>query len=103
MVEKSDTRAMQFHANTSYIAGSLPERGALHSGIAPLKKYLDALPVKLPVLSFPDSYFPEVLFARQSCREFKAQPVTLSNLANILFAGYGVLYKAPDGYKSSDA
>lgn len=53
------------------------------------KEYLSAPTVLLPPVEIPGTKFSEVLFERYSCRRFKNKPLTLNDVAAILFAGYG--------------
>ncbi len=54
------------------------------------KEYLSVPNIPLPEPVFTAESFKDLLFARYSCRRFKNQPVQIQDLANVLFAGYGM-------------
>lgn len=54
------------------------------------KEYLNANTVLLPTVKIPEADFGELIYARYSCRKFKNSPLQLQDIANILFAGYGL-------------
>jgi SagB-type dehydrogenase family enzyme len=57
----------------------------------PYKEYLGAPVTLLPECRIPATAFKDVLLGRYSCRRFKDIPLTLQDLANVLFAGYGMV------------
>lgn len=81
--------ARQFHENTSYLnensGGEDAWQPAMKTGE---KDRPTRIKLDLPVI--PDSHFSDLLLARHSCRQFNYQPITLKQLINILFAGYGI-------------
>jgi len=55
------------------------------------KEYLTAPSVLLPEVRIPAIPFQDVLLGRYSCRRFRDDAVTRQELANVLFAGYGLV------------
>ncbi|HWK03525.1 MAG TPA: SagB/ThcOx family dehydrogenase [Puia sp.] len=54
------------------------------------KEYLGASSVPLPDVKIPATNWQDVLLGRYSCRRFRDLPVSRQDLANVLFAGYGL-------------
>jgi SagB-type dehydrogenase family enzyme len=53
------------------------------------KEYLGSITVLLPKVKIPAINFGDLLFERYSCRKFKNIPLDISDVSNLLFAGYG--------------
>lgn len=83
--------AWTFHRNTC--RNELNTLSPVHVDSTPesYKEYLEAPSVLLPEVKIPETSFQGALLGRYSCRRFRDLPVTRQDLANILFAGYGLI------------
>lgn len=81
--------ARHFHENTSYLNDNSGGEETLQRAMKPTEKDVTTT-IKLDLPVIPDSHFRDLLLARHSCRQFNNTPITLKQLVNILFAGYGI-------------
>jgi len=85
-----------FQKETKYYRGRLPE-GGLDWGSVPdtYKRYSESLRIILPPPSFGQVVsIWEVMKKRRSVREFKEEPLSLSDLSHILWASQGITQRA---------
>ena len=89
-MNKIDYRvARQFHESTSYFNDNSDGEETLQPAMKPTEKDGQTR-IKLDLPVIPDSHFRDLLLARHSCRQFNNTPITLKQLINILFSGYGI-------------
>jgi SagB-type dehydrogenase family enzyme len=92
--------AWVFHRNTCRNELNIISPDKVDASPSSYKEYLEAPATPLPEARLPSMDFGEALTARFSCRRFKDIPVSLQDLANILFAGYGLTSVSfPEGFE----
>lgn len=79
-----------FHANTCRTELNTLQPHAAHLKPDGYKEYLEAEQYVLPEPSISPVPFIDLINQRFSCRSFKDQPLSLQELGNILYAGYGM-------------
>lgn len=83
--------AWTFHRNTCRNELNILSPMLVDSRPETYKEYLGVPSFGLPEPMLPATPLRDALFGRHSCRRFQDQPVSQQDLANILYAGYGLV------------
>src|SRR4051812_42899151 len=82
--------AWTFHSNTCRTELNTLQPHAAQHQPENAKEYPEAEQFELPAPAIPPAPFTDLITSRFSCRRFVDRPLSLQELGNILYAGYGM-------------
>jgi SagB-type dehydrogenase family enzyme len=83
--------AWAFHRYTSRWPFNMHDLNPKTGEVAPFKEDPTADTIELPARTLPDMPLASAVGGRMSCRQFRDEPMVLTQLGNLLHTGYGVL------------
>jgi len=83
--------AWSFHETTARTPYNMHGLNEPRYEVAPFREKPLARTIDLPAAELPDVGLDVMLRSRRSCRRFTGEPLSLPELATLLYAGYGVL------------